>query len=263
MRISLFGIMLDGMVEMLELLIADPAQRGDELGELGADLVALGLPLGDHLEQGADLLVVVAPDLGLDGLGAGHGGLTAHDGGGPAEAGGEGGPERVEGSGTDAVLVDEGVEGVEVRGLLVVHVLHERAEVRVGADDRGRLRGVDERGGEFASLVDAEGRGEEVALLLGERLALLGRCGCGCGGCGGRGEVAGRGGGKGAGGGAGAETARGPGYALDDGHGWASSIDCRMDVFKKLSRRDENHGLIVAHRAPHYLRHVPYRVQGS
>ena len=48
------------------------------------------------------------------------------------------------------------VEGVEMPGFLVVHVPHELAEVRFAADDGGRLSGVDERGGEFAGLVDAE-----------------------------------------------------------------------------------------------------------
>jgi hypothetical protein len=54
------------------------------------------------------------------------------------------------------VLVDEAVEGREVDGFLVVHVSHERAEVRVFADDDGGLGGVDECCGEFAGLVDSK-----------------------------------------------------------------------------------------------------------
>lgn len=41
-------------------------------------------------------------------------------------------------------------------GFLVVHVSHERAEVRVFADDDGGLGGVDECCGEFAGLVDSK-----------------------------------------------------------------------------------------------------------
>lgn len=60
-------------------------------------------------------------------------------------------------------------------GFLVVHVSHERAEVRVLADDDGGLGGVDERCGEFAGLIDSKSRREKFALLLSERLELLGR----------------------------------------------------------------------------------------
>lgn len=41
-------------------------------------------------------------------------------------------------------------------GFLVVHVSHERAEVRVLADDDGGLGGVDACCGEFAGLVDSK-----------------------------------------------------------------------------------------------------------
>ena len=51
---------------------------------------------------------------------------------------------------------EEGVEGGEVAGFLVVHVFHEGAEVRVGGHEGGRLGSVDEGGGEFAGVVDAE-----------------------------------------------------------------------------------------------------------
>jgi hypothetical protein len=47
----------------------------------------------------------------------------------------------------------------------------------VRAHENGVLGSVDEDGGEFAGLVDAQGGGEEVALLLGEgadRLFFLG-----------------------------------------------------------------------------------------
>lgn len=60
-------------------------------------------------------------------------------------------------------------------GFLVVHVSHERTEVRVLADDDGGLGGVDERCGEFTGLIDTKSRGEKFTLLLSERLELLGR----------------------------------------------------------------------------------------
>lgn len=40
--------------------------------------------------------------------------------------------------------------------LLVVHVSHQGAEMRVLADDEGVLGGIDESCGEFAGLVDSE-----------------------------------------------------------------------------------------------------------
>lgn len=159
MRFGLLGVVLDGVVEMLELLVADAAQRLDEVLQLLADLVALGLPLGEHLEQGADLLVVVGADLGLDGLGAGHGGLAAQDRRAPAQARGQHAPHRVHGRRPDAVLGDHGVERRQVARLLLVHVRHERPQVRVRVDDRRRLPLVDERGGQLAGLVHPELRG--------------------------------------------------------------------------------------------------------
>lgn len=50
----------------------------------------------------------------------------------------------------------ERVEGSEVAGFLGVHVLHQGPQVRVRFDDEGRLRAVDERGGELAGLIDSE-----------------------------------------------------------------------------------------------------------
>lgn len=148
--------MLNRMIQMLQLLIPYPPQGQDELRQLLPDLIALGLPLRDHLKQRADLRVVVPANLRLHGLGAGHGGLAAQDGRRPAEPRGEGGPHGVEGRGANAVSVEEAVEGLEVLGFLVIHVRHERPEVRVAADKGRRLGCVDEGGGELAGLVDAE-----------------------------------------------------------------------------------------------------------
>ena len=68
------------------------------------------------------------------------------------------------------MLREDRVEVLEVADFLVMHVLHEALEVRVGAEKGRCLRGVDEDGGQLAGLVDAQGGVEEVALLLRERL---------------------------------------------------------------------------------------------
>lgn len=54
------------------------------------------------------------------------------------------------------MLCDEGVEGVEMGGFLVVHVLHEGPEVRVAAQDGWCLGRVDKSGCELACLVDSK-----------------------------------------------------------------------------------------------------------
>lgn len=63
-----------------------------------------------------------------------------------------------------------------MRRLLVVHVLHERTQRGVPRDERRGLAGVDEGGGELAGLVDAQGGGEELALLGSEGFFTLGIC---------------------------------------------------------------------------------------
>jgi hypothetical protein len=72
------------------------------------------------------------------------------------------------------VLGDERVEGRQVARFLLVHVLHEGPQVWLAREDRGGLRLVDERCGELAGLVDAQGRGEEGLLGGGEGLEFLG-----------------------------------------------------------------------------------------
>ncbi len=90
-----FSIVLDGMIQVLEFFVSYPSQGADELAELGPHLVALGLPLFEHLKQDPDLIVVVLSNLGLDSLGACHGGLAPHDGRGPAESRGHHRPQGV------------------------------------------------------------------------------------------------------------------------------------------------------------------------
>ncbi len=69
------------------------------------------------------------------------------------------------------------VEELVVPGLLVVHVLHQRAQVWVRAHQQRGLRSINQDGGELAGLVDTQGRGEEGALLLGELMDRFGRLG--------------------------------------------------------------------------------------
>lgn len=66
------------------------------------------------------------------------------------------------------MLGDDLVEELIVPGLLFIHVLHQRSQVWVRACEDGGLRSIDENCSEFASLIHAQGGGEEVSLLLGE-----------------------------------------------------------------------------------------------
>lgn len=143
MRLRLLRVVLDSMVKVLQLLVPDPPQRPQQLPKLLSNLIPLRLPPGDNLQQRPDLRVVVVPNLRLHRLRARHGRLAAHQRGAPPQRRRSGRPERVQRRGADAVLREEGVEGVEVGGLLRVHVGHEGAEVRVARDDGGRLRRVD------------------------------------------------------------------------------------------------------------------------
>lgn len=54
------------------------------------------------------------------------------------------------------MFVDQAVEGLEVAIFLVVHVLHQLAEVRSLAEDEGALGGVDLDGGKFTSLIHSK-----------------------------------------------------------------------------------------------------------
>lgn len=167
-RLGLLAVVFDGMVQMLQLLVSYPSQVLDQDGQLFSQRLPSGLQLIRPVEQHAHLLVVVRANLCLDGLGAGHGSLPAQDGGAPAQDGGSGAPHGVHGGGPYAVLREQAVEVVEVAGLLVVHVLHQRAQMGVRAQQRRRLRRVDQDGGQLAGLVHAQGRVEEVALRLGQ-----------------------------------------------------------------------------------------------
>ena len=50
----------------------------------------------------------------------------------------------------------EGVEGGEVTSFLVVHVLHQGAQVGVSLHYGGSLRGIDKSSSKFAGLVNTE-----------------------------------------------------------------------------------------------------------
>lgn len=48
---------------------------------------------------------------------------------------------------------EESREGGEVSSFLRIHMVHELAQVRVGFEDRRRLRSVNESGGKLAGMV--------------------------------------------------------------------------------------------------------------
>ena len=50
----------------------------------------------------------------------------------------------------------EGVEGGKVTSFLIVHVLHQGAQVRVGFHYGGSLRGIYKSGSKLTGLVDTE-----------------------------------------------------------------------------------------------------------
>lgn len=54
------------------------------------------------------------------------------------------------------MFCQQSIVRLEMAGFLVVHVLHERTEVRVCCYEGRGLRGVDDGGGKFASLVYAQ-----------------------------------------------------------------------------------------------------------
>lgn len=156
MRLRLLGIVLHGVVQMLKLLVSDPSQRLDEVGELGPHVIALRLPFCDHLQQCPNLIVVVVANLRLDSLGACHGRLTTHDSGAPSKTSGHDLPQGIQRGRSHAVLVDQVVERLEMALLLVIHVRHQWSEVRLPADQHRGLGSVNERRGELSGLVHSE-----------------------------------------------------------------------------------------------------------
>ena len=134
--------MFDRRIQMLQLLIPDPLQRLHQLPHLLPHFLAPILHLLHPLQQHPHLPIIVAPDLRLHRLRTRHGRFPPHDGGSPAQRRRSDLPDWVHGRRPDAVLGEEGVEGVEVAGFLVVHVLHQRSEMRVGFGEGWRLCGV-------------------------------------------------------------------------------------------------------------------------
>lgn len=65
------------------------------------------------------------------------------------------------------------IEMREVTSFLIVHVLHQRAKMRMGLDNGWRLGGIDAGGGQFAGVIYSKSSGEKVFLLLGERATSL------------------------------------------------------------------------------------------
>src|SRR3546814_20683916 len=113
-------------------------------------LQLLGLKLGDGrgevrivVAQRLQLLGIMLVDLGLDGGGAGHGGLWSHQRGGrPKRMAGDL-PERLEQGRTDAAVGDQPVEFLQVALLLGGH----------SRDRANRKRVVEGRGGYVSAVL--------------------------------------------------------------------------------------------------------------
>jgi len=71
------------------------------------------------------------------------------------------------------MFCDQVIECLKMSCFLVVHVFHQGSEVRVGADDLGCLSGVDQRGGQLASLIDTESTVHEFSLFFTEDISRL------------------------------------------------------------------------------------------
>ena len=65
------------------------------------------------------------------------------------------------------MFCEKTIEGGEVSGFLIVHMLHEVREVRVRGHYGWSLGGVDMGCCKFAGLVDTQGGSQEVLLGLG------------------------------------------------------------------------------------------------
>lgn len=183
------GIILHGMVQVLQLLVAYPSQLGHQLLQLGPQAFPPLLTFLGPVQQHPHLLVVVRPNLRLDRLCARHGRLAPHDGRRPPQNARRRRPDGSHGRRAYAVLGDDVVEVLVVARLLVVHVLHQRSQMGMRPRNDGRLGGIDEDGGEFARLVYPQCRREKFALLGRKRpyrlsivLCLWRRWGCGCAG---------------------------------------------------------------------------------
>jgi len=64
------------------------------------------------------------------------------------------------------MLSEKVIECLEVACFLVVHMLHERAKMWVGFDDRRGLSRIYERGSQFSGLIDSKRAVKEILLLL-------------------------------------------------------------------------------------------------
>lgn len=135
--------MFDGRIQMLQLLIPDPLQRLHQFPDLLTHLLPSILHLLHPPQQHPHLPVIVAPNLRLHRLRTRHRRLPAHDRRAPAQRRRGHLPHRVQGRGSDAVFREEVVEGGEVAGFLVVHVLHQGSKVGVRFGEGWGLRGVD------------------------------------------------------------------------------------------------------------------------
>jgi hypothetical protein len=152
-RLCLLGIILDSVVQMLQLLVPDAPQGDEQLLHLLAHSLAPRFQASCPFQQHSHLVVIVIPNLRLHGFRACHGSFPAHDRSRPAECSSGNFPHRVHEGWAYPVFGKELIEDFEVSRFLIVHVLHQTAELRMRLDYLWRLGRVYEGGSEFPGLV--------------------------------------------------------------------------------------------------------------
>lgn len=82
-------------------------------------------------------------------------------------------PDGVHGGWSNAMVSQQVIESFEMASFLIVHVLHQRTEMRVCLCDWRSLGRVDESCGQFSSMIDAESLVQEFLLGCSERLGSI------------------------------------------------------------------------------------------
>lgn len=106
------------------------------------------------------------PDFCLHGLRTRHGSLAAHGSRRPPQERRSRLPDRIHSRRSHVVFREVLIKRRKVSSLLVVHVLHQRPEVRMRTDNRAFLRRVDQSSSQFTCLIDSHCTVEVLALLL-------------------------------------------------------------------------------------------------
>src|SRR5215207_6123661 len=131
---------------------------------VGAEFGDIGGEFGIVLAQLVQLFAVVAVDLDLHRLCAGHRRFFRYQRRRCPQSKARDAPYGLQCRRADATLGHEGVEPVEMPSLLVCHARDELGRRRIAAQDR-ELPGIDARCAELAGLVDADHRGRVRASL--------------------------------------------------------------------------------------------------